>query len=477
MVPNITIKLVDGVRVVVPDSLNLITTYVLREQEDWFEDEIKFLRNLIQPGQKVIDIGANYGLYTLAMAKLVGPTGCVWAFEPASSTANLLATSIATNSFNHVVLVRSALSSAPGTAQLSLNENSELNELVRGEQFVGTSETVPLVTLDACMDSYGWKDIDFIKIDAEGEEANILRGGTNFLASESPLIQYEIKASHDLHLDLVKQFSELGYQSYRLVPGLNLLIPFDADGVVDEYLLNLFCCKPDRAARLAAEGFLLEVTTNIPSSNAFDIDHSSSGSGRYDKHGWREVLVKLPYGNLLSEHWAKTVADGQSSEVEEALFLYARSRDKSLPMAERFASLEASYFKFRRLCETQPVYLRLSSLARVARDYGARDVAMKALGHLCDMIFQQRQVNPVEPFLAPGEHFDSVSPQNLESVANWIAAAALEELERNQAFSSYYSGMSSMQRLEIIRDLGFGSDEMKRRLTLIRQRLDVHASA
>ncbi|HWR78176.1 MAG TPA: FkbM family methyltransferase [Thiobacillus sp.] len=476
MLLNITLKLVDGVRIVVPDSLNLITTYVLREQEDWFEDEIKFLRHLIQPGQRVIDIGANYGVYTLAMAKLVGPTGRVWAFEPASSTANLLATSIATNNFSHVVLVRSALSSATGTAQLSLNENSELNELVRSEQFVGASETVPLVTLDASMDSYGWKDIDFMKIDAEGEEANILRGGANFLATESPLIQYEIKAGNDLHLDLVRQFSEVGYQSYRLVPGLNLLIPFDDEGAADGYLLNLFCCKPDRAARLATQGFLVEAETKIPSSHKFEISHISNQSGSNDPYGWDEVLVKLPYGKLLSEHWAKMVADSQSNEVEESLFLYALSRDTSLPMAERFASLEASYLKLKRLCETQPAYLRLSSLARVARDYGARSVAVNALGQLCNMIFQQRRVNPVEPFLAPGERFDSVSPQNQNSVANWIAAAALEELERNQALSSYYTGMSSKSRLEAIRDFGFGGDEMKRRLILIKQRFGVQMS-
>jgi predicted methyltransferase len=101
-----TLNLVDDVQIIVPDSLNLITTYVLREQGDWFEDEIKFLRHLLQPGQRVIDIGANYGVYTLSMAKLVGPTGCVWAFEPASSTARLLAKSIAANDFSHVVLGR-----------------------------------------------------------------------------------------------------------------------------------------------------------------------------------------------------------------------------------------------------------------------------------------------------------------------------------------------------------------------------------
>ncbi|HKJ82801.1 MAG TPA: FkbM family methyltransferase, partial [Mariprofundaceae bacterium] len=106
-----TITMVDGVRVVVPDSLNLITPYVLMEQNDWFEDEIKFLRRLLQPGQKVIDIGANYGVYTLSMAQTVGATGEVWAFEPASSTAELLAKGIEANGFSHVVLEQSALSS------------------------------------------------------------------------------------------------------------------------------------------------------------------------------------------------------------------------------------------------------------------------------------------------------------------------------------------------------------------------------
>src|SRR5438105_44340 len=99
MPSNITLELVDGVRVVVPDSLEQITTYVLQEQRDWFEDEIRFLRRLIQPGQKAIDIGANVGVYALTLARLVGPTGRIWAFEPASATANLLAAGVAANNF------------------------------------------------------------------------------------------------------------------------------------------------------------------------------------------------------------------------------------------------------------------------------------------------------------------------------------------------------------------------------------------
>ncbi len=142
MTSTARLKMVDGVQIVVPDSLDLITCYVLREQQDWFEDEIKFLRGLLRPGQQVIDIGANFGVYALSMARTVGPTGRVWAFEPASSTAGLLAQSIAANEFGHVVLEQCALSSASGTLRLSLNENSELNALVRDSEPSGASEAV-----------------------------------------------------------------------------------------------------------------------------------------------------------------------------------------------------------------------------------------------------------------------------------------------------------------------------------------------
>jgi len=50
-----TLKFANDISVVVPDSLNLITTYVLREQGDWFEDEIKFVRLLLKANEKAIN--------------------------------------------------------------------------------------------------------------------------------------------------------------------------------------------------------------------------------------------------------------------------------------------------------------------------------------------------------------------------------------------------------------------------------------
>ena len=181
MLDSVVLTLVDGVRMVVPDSLDLITPYVLREQQDFFEDELPFVRQLLQPGQNVIDIGANYGVYTLPMAQKVGAGGHVWAFEPASTTAQFLAQSIAANGFSQVTLEQKAVSSAPGSAQLALHVQAELRSIVHGADSSGGSETVSVVSLDDCMDRHRWTDIDFIKIDAEGEESNIVKGGRRFL--------------------------------------------------------------------------------------------------------------------------------------------------------------------------------------------------------------------------------------------------------------------------------------------------------
>ena len=80
----------DEVTLAVPASLQSITAYVLLEQECWFEKEMDFLRHWLQPGMTVIDIGANLGVYSLPMARLVGKTGRVFAYEPGSEARTLL---------------------------------------------------------------------------------------------------------------------------------------------------------------------------------------------------------------------------------------------------------------------------------------------------------------------------------------------------------------------------------------------------
>jgi FkbM family methyltransferase len=443
----IVLTVVDGVRIVVPDSLFLITPYVLQE------------------GQNVIDIGANYGVYTLPMAKKVGASGHVWAFEPAAATAQFLSRGIAENGFGNVTLEQKAISRASGRAQLAFHAQAELRSIIHAAAGTESGEDVAVVTLDESIDRLGWKSIDLIKIDAEGEETNIIVGGSRFFATLSPLVQYELNSAGGLNLDLIRQFAAIGYDSYRLVPGLNLLVPFDAESPPDPYLLNLFCCKADRAERLEAGGFLLRSAELMHVSDPPDASASSGESPtQYD---WRHAIAHLPYAAQLAPQWELTEQAGESPDVHRALACYARSRDDSLPKLERFRALESSFMRLRALCDREPLRLRLASLARVANEYGERAVAVSSLSQLADSIRRTRVVDPNEPFLAPLERFDSLPPG--EALGNWIQGAVLEQLERRERFSSFYVGPSALDRLETIHALGFGGAEMERRLELVRR--------
>ena len=165
---NSCVEEADGTRVLVPDNLECITTYVLREQHDWFEDEIKFVRAILQPGDHVIDIGANYGVYTLSMAHKVGGSGTVYAFEPSSKTLEFLHASVALNAFNNIHIEPFAVSRCSGTAQFSMDTDSEINAIVKeveGISITAETETVETISLDDAIDRFGWTEPSFLKVD------------------------------------------------------------------------------------------------------------------------------------------------------------------------------------------------------------------------------------------------------------------------------------------------------------------------
>jgi hypothetical protein len=96
------LRLQDDLMIAVPPTLSAITTYVLLEQKKWFEKEVNFLRGFLKPGMTVIDVGANLGVYGLVSARLVGPEGRVFSYEPGGETRALLEQSRALNSVTNI---------------------------------------------------------------------------------------------------------------------------------------------------------------------------------------------------------------------------------------------------------------------------------------------------------------------------------------------------------------------------------------
>src|SRR4051794_9471858 len=214
-----------------------------------------FIRHWLQPGMTAIDIGANLGVFSLPMARLVGPTGHVFAYEPGTEARNLLERSRELNAGVNLHILPFALSDGDREGRLVFGGSSELNAL--GDS--GAGETVHIRSLDSEDAARGWPSPDFIKIDAEGEEERILAGGRSFFSRHSPLVMFEIKVSNKPNEQLRALFPAMGYRLFRQLGDSPVLVPDDPTQPIDEYELNLFAAKPDRASDLAQRGLLVDV--------------------------------------------------------------------------------------------------------------------------------------------------------------------------------------------------------------------------
>src|SRR3974390_2600483 len=117
---ELSLRLTDGSVLVLPASLDAITTYVVLEQGAWFEKEPVFLRHWLKPGMTAIDIGANLGIYAIPMARLVAPQGQVFAYDPGSAARALLDKSRDRNGAGNLRVIAAALSDSERYGRLVL---------------------------------------------------------------------------------------------------------------------------------------------------------------------------------------------------------------------------------------------------------------------------------------------------------------------------------------------------------------------
>lgn len=146
--------------------------------EGGFEtEEIAFLCNLAQPGDTVVDVGANIGLYTLHLSRAVGPTGRVFSFEPDPANLALLSENIRINSCDNVTVVPVALGdSSTRMALFTCEENKGFQSFAN----LVSSEKSIEVEVRRAEDILKDHSLSVMKIDVEGAEPMVWQGmGTN----------------------------------------------------------------------------------------------------------------------------------------------------------------------------------------------------------------------------------------------------------------------------------------------------------
>lgn len=179
------------------------------------EVELELLRELLRDGDVAFDVGANIGLYSVAMARATGPSGGVYAFEPHPTTADRLERNLRLNNLENVHVSRAAVSSAGGEAVLRVPDLAEPGLATitgRGEALA----TVSTVTLDAVAAEHGVTRIALLKLDAEGAEEAILAGAAELLANRS--IQRILFETLDGSVSVQAQLVEMGYRLEVVLP-------------------------------------------------------------------------------------------------------------------------------------------------------------------------------------------------------------------------------------------------------------------
>ncbi len=147
---------------------------------------------ITQPGDTIIEVGANTGTETMGFSDIVGPTGKVFAFEPVPRNLNVLTENLGLNHATNVKVYPIALADRPGTAkfQLPTAANSGIGRLDSGTDSEGTIE-VKLERLDDLAEEIGPSSL--IAMDAEGAELLVLRGGRKYIERFMPVIILEAR--------------------------------------------------------------------------------------------------------------------------------------------------------------------------------------------------------------------------------------------------------------------------------------------
>jgi FkbM family methyltransferase len=230
-----------GLIMAIEPHFKSIVTMVLLAQGQWFEQEMEFWQQWLRPGMVVIDVGANAGVYTFAAARQVGNTGRVLAVEPFADCVAYMRETCRINQIDWVKVCAGAASDRNGKIKFMTQAASELNKVITDEQNdapnADSYQEVDCFTLDHLIEQEGLSRVDFVKIDAEGHELQVLQGSDRLLQEFAPIILYEnIESGSGSNLPVAAYLRDHGYQLFHYQPYSQQVVPLGDRTNLQEYL-------------------------------------------------------------------------------------------------------------------------------------------------------------------------------------------------------------------------------------------------
>lgn len=176
---------------------------------EYFETEVAVFRHFVRPGMHVADLGANIGTHTLALARITGPTGWVYAFEAQRLVFQTLCANVALNSLGNVDCEHLAIDATDGAIlveELDPNTKTNFGGLSLGQS--RANRTVRTVALDHYLNG---RVLHFLKADIQGMEEACLRGARQTLMRDRTVLYLE-NDQPEKSESLLSYLKELDYE-------------------------------------------------------------------------------------------------------------------------------------------------------------------------------------------------------------------------------------------------------------------------
>ena len=181
-----------------------------------YEPELKYLKYLIDENSVFIDVGANTGIYSMIAAKIIGNRGTVVSIEPFPEMCVRLIKNAEINNFSNVRVRTFGASDTTEVKTFWLNSNKP-NSFSFSIK-VGNAKSLSFLTvsLDELFEWEKLDRLDYIKIDAEGEEDKVIKGAERIIQKYKPIIQAEESVR-------IPQSILSGYQVFHIPSSSNVI--------------------------------------------------------------------------------------------------------------------------------------------------------------------------------------------------------------------------------------------------------------
>lgn len=162
----------------------------------YFCDEKNKIKKFVNDGNVVLDVGANIGLFSLILSDLVGECGQVYSFEPIPQLHKKLINNINLNKLTNIKTIESGVGDTESETDIYLNpEQSGLSSAVAKPSSNYVAQKIKITSLDKFSANLQQK-VSFIKIDTEGYEPIVLRGASELIKRDKPIIYIELGGDH-----------------------------------------------------------------------------------------------------------------------------------------------------------------------------------------------------------------------------------------------------------------------------------------